>query len=209
MKLVGLRQTLPRCSTLTTTSALSLSLNRINQGNHRFKRPISQSAAEAPDYVKPVTVVSSEVTTVKRPLYNVGTGHLLRSLLLGYCFASPRLLKISLKLMKWIINSKSPFLNPDRNIILRSAIRRLIYDHFCAGTTPVEVKQKVAEIKNVGFSGVILGFSREIVVDDYEGKDGIKGSNHIEQKCVEEWLQANLDTLNLIGPGDFMNIKYV
>ncbi|KAK5940622.1 hypothetical protein PMZ80_007039 [Knufia obscura] len=146
---------------------------------------------------------------MRAPLAQASTTTLVRSLLLGKCFASPTLFPMCMKLMKVIINSNSALLSPDRNIFLRALVRGLIYNHFCAGVTPQEVKEKVASIKAQGYAGVILGFSREIVVDDHE--DGLMSEDtqrNSNDKCIGEWLHANLDTLKLIGTGDYMNIKF-
>lgn len=172
-------------------------------------RLISQMA-DVPTAIASEKLVASFPGQVqmRAPLAQASTTTLVRSLLLGKCFASPTLFPMCMKLMKVIINSNSALLSPDRNIFLRALVRGLIYNHFCAGVTPQEVKEKVASIKAQGYAGVILGFSREIVVDDHE--DGLMSEDtqrNSNDKCIGEWLHANLDTLKLIGTGDYMNIK--
>jgi hypothetical protein len=71
----------------------------------------------------------------------------------------------------------------------------------------------VAEIKKIGYQGVILGYSREIVLDPHErlAHDGT-GSATYSDKCyemIEEWKKGTLETLRMVGPGDFLAVKYV
>jgi len=121
--------------------------------------------------------------------------------------------------MNFVAHSKSPFLNPDRNPVLRGIIRAAVYDHFCAGTSPAEVKATIKQIKSAGYAGVILGYGREIVVDTPErgsrqrkgkvlaGAEGKDFAGEEEDKHISLWLQGNLDTLGMIGRDDYMNVK--
>ncbi|KEF54068.1 uncharacterized protein A1O9_09863 [Exophiala aquamarina CBS 119918] len=119
--------------------------------------------------------------------------------------------------MNFVAHSKSRFLDPDQNPVVRGLIRAAIYNHFCAGTSPAEVKATIKQIKSAGYAGVILGYGREIVIDTSEaagdrGKDkdkllaGVGGRE--EDKHIALWLQGNLTTLEMIGRGDYMNVKF-
>ena len=108
-------------------------------------------------------------------------------------------------LLNTIINAKSPLLNLS-NPLFYAIIRRTVYDQFNAGTTPAEVKGTIDRIKKVGFQGVILGHAREI-----EGEDDlvsqIEECGERTDTCISKWLELNLETLALIGRGDYINVK--
>ncbi|KAJ5194704.1 Proline dehydrogenase [Penicillium cinerascens] len=156
------------------------------------------------------------VPEVKRPLEvssmaRLPTKFVLRSLLLTSLMTSKVFLKPALAVLNVVTNSKSAFLNPDRNPILNKLLRWTVYDHFCAGTNRAEVSKTVADIKRIGYQGVILGYSREIVLDPNEklARDET-GSTTYSDKCyemVEEWKNGTLDTLSMVGPGDFLAVK--
>ena len=138
---------------------------------------------------------------------------LLRSLVLTSLMSSKLFLKPALAIVNVVTNSNSAFLNPDRNFVLNKLLRLTVYDHFCAGTNREEVSRTVAEIKKIGYQGVILGYSREIVLGPNEKLAHDDGeSTTYSDKCykiVEEWKRGTLETLRMIGPGDFLAVKYV
>jgi hypothetical protein len=90
-------------------------------------------------------------------------------------------------------------------------LRWTVYNHFCAGTNRQEVSKTVAEIKKIGYQGVILGYSKEIVVDPNEKlAHDESGSVNYSYKCydiVEEWKQGTLETLRMVGAGDYLAVK--
>lgn len=90
-------------------------------------------------------------------------------------------------------------------------LRTTIYNHFCAGENETNVRQTVRGIKDLGFRGVILGYAKEAVV---EGNDGTslssaKNQEEVSLRAVETWKWGNLQTLKMIGEGDYLAIKYV
>lgn len=135
----------------------------------------------------------------------------LRSLILTSLMSSKLFLKPALALLNIVAKSKSPILNPDRNLILNKILRLTVYDHFCAGTNRAEVSKTVAEIKNMGYQGVILGYSKEIVLDPNEKlAHDESGSTTYSDKCyetVEEWKRDTLDTLSMVESGDILGVK--
>lgn len=149
----------------------------------------------------------SEVPSMAR----LPTKLILRSLVLTSVMSSKLLLKPSLAALDIITNSKSAILNPDRNWILNKILRWTVYDHFCAGTTRQEVSKTVADIKKIGYQGVILGYSKEIIVDPADAvvHDG-SGARVYSDRCyeiVEEWKKGTLKTLRMIGAGDYLAVK--
>ena len=138
---------------------------------------------------------------------------LLRSLILTSLMSCKLFLKPSLAILNVVTNSKSALLNPDRNFVLNKVLRWTVYNHFCAGTNREEVSRTVAEIKKIGYQGVILGYSKEIVQDPNEKlAHDDTGSATYSDKCyemIEEWKKGTLETLRMVGPGDFLAVKYV
>ncbi|KAJ5371340.1 Proline oxidase [Penicillium cataractarum] len=125
--------------------------------------------------------------------------------------SSKLFLKPALAILNVVTNSKSALFNPDRNFVLNKLLRWTVYDHFCAGTNREEVSKTVAEIKKIGYQGVILGYSKEIVLDPNEKlAHDDTGSTTYSNKCyemVEEWKKGTLETLSMVGPGDFLAVK--
>ncbi|GFF66862.1 putative proline oxidase Put1 [Aspergillus lentulus] len=125
---------------------------------------------------------------------------------------SSPLLNPCLSMMKYVVDSKSPLLNPSKNPLIDYLLRKTIYNHFCAGTNEAEVRKTVQDMKSLGFKGVILGYARESIAKADENDNS---SFHVEEsqlaiqdQAVEEWRQGNLRTLKMIGAGDFLGIKF-
>lgn len=169
------------------------------------RRNISQTSrtSNTATLAPPISTSTSQYGTKNRPLARIPTVNLLRSLLLGYCFSSPRLLKSSIRLMNLVVHSKYAILHPDKNPLVAAILRAFIYDHFCAGTTPAAVRTSIERTKSLGYSGIILGFSREIMAEDVKGSS----AGEVEKKSIQDWKEANLCSLRLIGRGDHTNLK--
>ncbi|KAM3086276.1 proline dehydrogenase [Clarireedia jacksonii] len=134
---------------------------------------------------------------------------LLKSYFVTSILASPRIIKICLPLMNKVANSESALLNPDRNPILRMLIRKLIYDHFVAGETPSQVKESVRNMKSLGLKGVILGYAKEVNVSGGLTRHEISTSDgDVGEASIGIWKEGLLETLSLLGPGDFLSLKF-
>jgi len=145
------------------------------------------------------------------PLSVLPVGILIRSLLMTYVLSSPRLVDMSLPLMARVCHKESWFLNPDRNPVLRAIVKKLFYDHFCAGENEGEIKKTISTIKNMGFEGVILGYAKEVVVDKNataEEAAAFGSTDLAAEKAITEWKLGNLRTLSMLGDGDFLAVKY-
>jgi proline dehydrogenase len=120
------------------------------------------------------------------------------------------LLRPSLALIGLMSRSQAAILNPDRNPFLNKLMRWTLYNHFAAGTSREEVAKTSAEIKGMG-CGVILGYAKEVVLQDPTGAADKDKSQTDYLAChyeaVEEWKQGTLKTLRMIGPGDFLYVK--
>lgn len=115
--------------------------------------------------------------------------------------------------MSLLAHTTSPILNPDHNPLLRSLIKNTFYAQFCAGETAPEVRNTIARLKGLGFSGVILGFAREVVLTEAQTKElascGLEGE--VADECVRNevlpWKEGTLETVRLANEGDYVALK--
>ncbi|KAL2434860.1 hypothetical protein ABEF95_009587 [Exophiala dermatitidis] len=143
-----------------------------------------------------------------RPLGRLSTSSILRTLLLSTFFKSPLLFKPGLAVFERIANSPSVWLNPDRNPLLRMIVYPLVYKQFCAGRNQEEIARTSAEIRRLGFSGVVLCYGKEVQVqgDRFAGYD--LGSAEGLNSEIAQWEDGNIKTLDMIGQGDWLGIKF-
>ncbi|CCC06295.1 unnamed protein product [Sordaria macrospora k-hell] len=144
------------------------------------------------------------------PLTNV-----LRSWMTTTVSSSPFLLPPSLSVMSVLAHTTNPVLNPDRNPILRAFLKKTFYAQFCAGENPAEVRQTIDSLKQIGFSGVILGYAREVVLTDSETKDlascaaeGGAAAEECIRTEINPWAEGTMETVRLASPGDFVALKF-
>ena len=155
-------------------------------------------------YQKPLAAEESQPHCLER----LPTSSLLRNIFLGTFFTSPILSKPGFAILRTIANSRSPFLNPDVNPLFRALIRPLIYDQFCAGRNRKEVCRTRDTNKKVGYSGVILCYGREGVVDKSNELNTGSSAKAGQNADIAQWKQGTLDTLDLTASGDWLGIKY-
>ncbi|CAK4034578.1 Hypothetical predicted protein [Lecanosticta acicola] len=141
----------------------------------------------------------------RRPLASMPTKTLLRGYLLGQIFARPALMNLGIMVMQKISSSKSLLLDPDRNWLLERAIRYSVFNQFCAGSNKREVKGTVTGLKQQGFSGVILCYAKELAPEELAES---RPDAALVEKHVSQWLDGNNKTLQMLGSGDYMAIKY-
>ena len=92
-------------------------------------------------------------------------------------------------------------------------MKKTFYAQFCAGETPSEVKKTVGELKSMGYSGAILGYGREVVMDENDTKDldqngGCEAEQLCHQEQVSEWEYGTLETVRIAQAGDFVALKF-
>lgn len=145
------------------------------------------------------------------PLTNV-----LRSWMTTAVSSSPLLLPPSLAVMSVLAHTTNPALNPDCNPVLRAFLKKTFYAQFCAGENPAEVRQTIGSLKQIGFSGVILGYAREVVLSDSETADlgascAAEGGSAAEE-CIRNeitpWAEGTMETVRLASQGDFVALKF-
>ncbi|XMA12129.1 hypothetical protein WAI453_004920 [Rhynchosporium graminicola] len=133
------------------------------------------------------------------PLSLMPTAILLRSYFMTSILSSPRLLKVSMPILNIIAHSQFRFLNPDKNPLIGFLVRKIVYEHFVSGDGEKEVKKTIAQMKQVGYTGVILGYAKEFKIDE--------GGAGNEELDVRRWKEGYEKTMSMIGPGDFMAMK--
>ena len=110
-------------------------------------------------------------------------------------------------------------LNPDRNPLLRQFLKKTFYAQFCAGEDAAEVRRTVRGLKQLGFSGVMTGYAREVVLTEAQQRSlgGATSADLFEgaeaERCIREevdpWKEGNLETLRMAQPGqDFVSVKF-
>lgn len=109
------------------------------------------------------------------------------------------------------LDSRWSMLNPDRNHVLGYMLRKTIYEQFCAGETAEEVRERINHLKEMGYSGVILGYAKEVVLDgdEVQALETRDVEQHAEasQDEVRQWKEGTMQTVELAEEGDFVALK--
>lgn len=82
---------------------------------------------------------------------------------------------------------------------MRGILNETFYKQFCAGTTAEQVAATCAELRQQGYSGVILEYALE-VLKDAEGTD--------EAQDVATWRKGMLTSVAYAAEGDFLGLKW-
>ncbi|KLU85929.1 hypothetical protein MAPG_04948 [Magnaporthiopsis poae ATCC 64411] len=209
----------PLCSTrMTSTSSRAL-----HSSPSRPSAPAIASTlgAEETQELLPAhaTNGSNAMTRPGSPLSVLPLKVVLRSLATTTISSSPLLLRPSMAIMSILAHSTNPLLNPDRNPVLRFLLKHTFYAQFCAGENAVEVRRTIASLKrDIGFTGVILGYAREVVMSEAQTRDlassadvVVEGSA-LAEDCIRNevvpWAAGNMETVRLASPGDFVALKF-
>lgn len=112
-----------------------------------------------------------------------------------------------------LAHSQSPILSPDTNPILRYILKRTFYRQFCAGENAAEVKHTVDSLKSIGFKGVILGYAKEVVMDEAQTQNlSSCGDSEAAEACIRNeitpWANGTLETVKMTCSGDFVALKF-
>ncbi|KAG0651601.1 putative proline oxidase [Hyphodiscus hymeniophilus] len=115
--------------------------------------------------------------------------------------------------MSALAHSQSPILSPDRNPLLRFFLKHTFYKQFCAGENATEVNRTITGLKDIGFKGVILGYAREVVLDEKQKENLAScGENEAAEACIRNeiipWAKGTLETVRLTSPTDFVALKF-
>jgi proline dehydrogenase len=149
--------------------------------------------------------------SVPTPLAVLPLAAIVRSLLVTSISSSKLMLPPSLWAMSALAHTKSPLLSPDHNPLLRALIKRTFYAQFCAGESRQEVRRTISALKDVGFTGVVLGYAKEVVLDETGVAD--LAAAREDAGCVDTqvrpWAEGTMETVVLAQPGDFVALKSV
>ncbi|KAI5923948.1 FAD-linked oxidoreductase [Camillea tinctor] len=157
---------------------------------------------------------SSPVTKSKpAPLSVLPLPTILRTLATTTISSSPILLPPSLAIMSLLAHSENALVNPDKNPLLRWFMKQTFYAQFCAGENAVEVRRTVDGLKQIGFTGVILGYAKEVVLNKSQERDLSGCAEGAEaEECIRNeitpWANGTLETVRLAQPGDFVALKF-
>jgi hypothetical protein len=99
-----------------------------------------------------------------------------------------------------MLDSKSLLLNPDRNVFLKWIFKHTFYAQFCAGENKAEVQKTIVQLKNMGYTGVILEYALEVL-------GGEEATAETTAKEVEVWRKGMLETVEMANKGDFVGLK--
>ncbi len=147
------------------------------------------------------------------PLAVLPLTSILRSLITTTVSSSRTLLPPSLAIMSALANTSNPLFMPDRNPFLKLALKKTFYAQFCACENAGEVRQTIDMLKKIGFSGVILGYAREVVLTEEQTRTLAScGEGLVAEECIRTevipWADGTMETVLLASPGDFVAVKF-
>lgn len=132
---------------------------------------------------------------------------LLRSLLVARITSHTMLLTPGLSILKFLSKPRGFLFSVERNPILHSIVKNILYNHFCAGENENEVKATIQNIKSLGFRGVILTYAKEGPgISTTKGYSSDVGLQNCDAE-IAAWYQGVLQTVGMIGDGDFLALK--
>ncbi|KAK1998078.1 FAD-linked oxidoreductase [Colletotrichum falcatum] len=115
--------------------------------------------------------------------------------LLTPTISPPALLSPSLWAMSALAHATSPLLDPDRNPLLRL------------------VGRTIDGVKGIGFTGVILGYAREVVLTAAQTRDlAACGKSENAEECIRNevipWARGTMETVRAAQSGEFVALKF-
>ncbi|KAK9418879.1 putative Proline dehydrogenase [Seiridium unicorne] len=160
-------------------------------------------------------VSAEEANMLKKrvPLSILPLATVLRTLATTTISSSPILLPPSLAAMNVLAHTENAVLNPDKNPILGWFLKKTFYAQFCAGENAAEVRQTVDGLRRIGFTGVILGYAKEVVLSKSQTANLTACDQGAEKdECVQNeigpWAAGTMETVRLAQPGDFVALKF-
>ncbi|SMR43464.1 unnamed protein product [Zymoseptoria tritici ST99CH_3D1] len=136
--------------------------------------------------------------TQKSILATLPLSHILRTYLITAMSSSPILLQSSTSILRRMLESKNPLFRLDSNPIMRAVLLETFYKQFCAGTNAAEIAKSTADLRQLGYSGVILEYAKEVLKD--------AESNELAE--IAEWKTGMLKSIEMAAPGDLLGLKW-
>lgn len=153
-----------------------------------------------------------QIESSSAPLSILPLSSVLRSLGTSAVSSSP-LLPLSLRILGAIAYSTNSLLSVDHNPLLRYVLNKSLYAQFCAGDKPSKVRGTIAQVKSIGFTGVVLAYAKESPMDTWtptelpdSAEPGEETQSAIDQEIVP-WTENMLKTVRMVEPGDFAAFK--
>ncbi|KAH6898080.1 FAD-linked oxidoreductase-like protein [Thelonectria olida] len=191
----------------TTTQTMTVMAPAIRRKASTQLRLCSTSAAR--NLPTGLAVLESDA-----PLSAMPAGVLLRSIFINSISSRPLLLRPSLWFLSQISKPDQNLLfSVDRNVLLRSLLKRTFYKQFCAGENGAETQATMKSMKKMGFRGTILTYAKETVFDHATNTQhglGVSDSKTGDAKfCenIEAWRKGTVETVELLGEGDQLAVK--
>ncbi|KAK5733075.1 proline dehydrogenase [Elasticomyces elasticus] len=170
--------------------------------------PAAQDAtlsSPVPTALSPTALAQSGSSAVTMPaaLSCLPLSQVLRTYFITSISSSPLLLGASTKVLRGMLESKSPLFSIEKNPLLRSLLWHTFYLQFCAGETQLQVAKINSELRTQGYSGVILEYALEVL----KGGDPAAAKAN-EAADVKVWRDRMLQTVEMASPGDFVGLKW-
>ncbi|KAH0541506.1 hypothetical protein FGG08_004047 [Glutinoglossum americanum] len=147
---------------------------------------------------------SAQSSAPNPPLSLLPLSVILRSLVLTAVTSSPLLLPPSLKLLARLAS------HPTHSALVHWLLKRTFYAQFCAGESRVEVQRTVGRLKEMGYSGVILVYARELGLEHHDAATALEGGPKEDERSlrdIEVWKEGTMETVRLASAGDFVSLK--
>ena len=112
--------------------------------------------------------------------------------------------------MEILAHSKSSLLNADTNPVLKYLLNKTLYAQFCAGENAEQVSDSADQLKDIGFTGVILAYAKENPTEELPESEAAQPgeeTNAIIEKEIRPWAENTMETIRLTQPGDFAALK--
>ncbi|KAI5781778.1 FAD-linked oxidoreductase-like protein [Peziza echinospora] len=150
-----------------------------------------------------------------RPLKSLPTTALLRSILLHTISGVPALLTLSTTLLSREIPGIDRAWHP-----LFWLLYPTFYTHFCAGRTEAEIARAGNQLRELGISGLIMSYAREVDGDASSSSPSSSSSSspsttttgpsiaETEKQHLDKWIQGTMQTIRYSRAGDFTAVKF-
>ncbi|KAK4504346.1 hypothetical protein PRZ48_005262 [Zasmidium cellare] len=132
------------------------------------------------------------------PLGNLPLSQILRTYLITSISSSPALMNASTKTLRAMLESSNPLFDLNKNPLMRWILLETFYKQFCAGSNKAQIAKTTEELRQQGYSGVILEYALEVLTE--------KKSD--EAKDVETWKKGMLDSVDMAAVGDYVALKW-
>lgn len=136
--------------------------------------------------------------TTMAPLSHLPLSQILRTYLITSISSSPMLMNASTKTLRAMLESSNPLFDLNKNPLMRRILLETFYKQFCAGSNKSQIAKTTGDLRQQGYSGVILEYALEVLTE--------KESD--EAKDIETWKKGMLDSVGMAAIGDYVALKW-